>query len=60
MSRLGPCQMILTLQVGLGDLQVVQCHMGTFVAEEFHYSGQGYTGAEQLRGICMPTIPGPE
>jgi len=33
MSIVGPSQMIFPLQVGLGDLKVLQRHMGTFVAE---------------------------
>ena len=33
MSRVSASQMILTLQVGLGDFEVMQRHMGTFVAE---------------------------
>jgi hypothetical protein len=39
MFGVGESQMILALQVGLGDLKVTQGHVGTFVAEEFHDGG---------------------
>ena len=53
MSGVGARQMILALQVGLGDLEIMQGHVGTFVAEEFHAGGQGDAGAQHLRGICV-------
>ena len=56
MSRVGPSQMIFPLQVGLGDLKVMQRHMGTFVAEQLHDGGQGDAGAEHLRGICVSKL----
>jgi len=39
MSGVSASQMILTLQVGLGDLKMMQCHVRAFVAEELHDSG---------------------
>ncbi len=53
MSGVGASQMILALQVGLGDLKIMQGHVGTFVAEQFHDGGQGDAGAQHLRGICV-------
>jgi hypothetical protein len=37
--------MILPLQVGLGDLQVLQGHIWAFVAEQLDDGGQGDTSA---------------
>ena len=56
MSGVGASQAILALQVGLGDLKIMQGHVGTFVAEEFHDGDQGDAGAQHLRGICVPHL----
>ena len=53
MSGVGASQAILALQVSLGDLKIMQGHVRTFVAEEFHDGGQGDAGAQHLRGICV-------
>ena len=41
--------------VGLGGFKIMRCHVGTFVAEEFHDGGQGDASAQHLRG----TMPRP-
>jgi hypothetical protein len=56
MSGVGASQMILAAQVGLGDFKIMQGHVGTLVAEEFHDGGQGDASAQHLRG----TMPRPE
>ena len=56
MSGVGASQMIFPLQVGLGDLKIMQGHVGTFVAEQLHDGGQGDAGAEHLRGICVSNL----
>jgi hypothetical protein len=48
MSGVGASQMILTLQVGLGDIEIMQGHRGTLVAEYLH-DGQGDAGAQTRR-----------
>ena len=55
MSGVGASQTILALQVGLGDLKIMQGHVGTVLAEEFHDGGQGYASAQHIRG----TMPRP-
>jgi hypothetical protein len=55
-SGVGASQMILTLQVRLGDLKIVQRHIGASVAEELHDGGQGDAGTQHLRGICVTKL----
>ena len=40
-AGLGLCSMKLTLQVGHGDVQVMHCHVGRAMAEQFHHSDLG-------------------
>ena len=51
MSGVGASQTILALQVGLGDLKIMQGHVGTFVAEEFASSGEFVGDGERQRAV---------
>ncbi len=56
MSGMGEGQVEFALEILLGDLKILQGHVGTLVAEEFDDCGEAYTGAQHLRSICVPKL----
>jgi len=56
MSWMGECQMELALEILLGDFQILQCHVGTLVAEQFHHGGEADAGTQHLSSICVSKL----
>ena len=48
--------MELALEILLGDFEILQCHVGTFVAEQFHDGSEADAGSQHFSSICVSKL----
>ena len=48
--------MELALEILLGDFEILQCHVGTFVAEQFHDGSEADAGSQHFGSIVVAKL----
>jgi len=53
---MGESQVEFALEILLGDLKILQGHVGTLVAKEFDHRGKANASAQHLSSICVAKL----
>ena len=56
MPGMGKRKVELALEILLGDLEILQGHMGALVTEELYYRRKADAGAQHLSPVCVSKL----